>query len=180
MGFLPARLRGSRTICSEYETRKAQYAYRCVALPDVCREYTHSPARPRLNAPAAGAWCSLTSSGTSRLWRAVTSQCTYRCVVLPDREMKFFIRLFAESLNAPTGAWCSLTWPTLSLTLSTTRLNAPTGAWCSLTVGGTRFVAQTSRSQCTYRCVVLPDSRRNHGCILYYSVSMHLQVRGAP
>ena len=34
-------------------------------------------------------------------------------------------------------------------------------------------------SQCTYRCVVLPDSERNSNEHLR-EVSMHLQVRGAP
>ena len=35
-------------------------------------------------------------------------------------------------------------------------------------------------SQCTYRCVVLPDSTREEAIRARYSVSMHLQVRGAP
>ena len=61
----------------------------------------------------------------------MASQCTYRCVVLPD--------------EAP---W----W-------------AVTGA---------------AMSQCTYRCVVLPDWRRDHHEEGDSSVSMHLQVRGAP
>ena len=36
-----------------------------------------------------------------------------------------------------------------------------------------------SKTQCTYRCVVLPDAQM---CALkwYIKVSMHLQVRGAP
>ena len=61
-------------------------------------------------------------------------------------------------LNAPTGAWCSLTcfsaWPHgphMSL-------NAPTGAWCSLTLIYLSQKDRLKRSQCTYRCVVLPDS----------------------
>ena len=37
------------------------------------------------------------------------SQCTYRCVVLPDIGLNIFVSLFTASLNAPTGAWCSLT-----------------------------------------------------------------------
>ena len=36
-------------------------------------------------------------------------------------------------------------------------LNAPTGAWCSLTHAEARVGVQANRSQCTYRCVVLPD-----------------------
>ena len=35
-------------------------------------------------------------------------------------------------------------------------------------------------SQCTYRCVVLPDMRDPEGDIPFDQVSMHLQVRGAP
>ena len=36
------------------------------------------------------------------------------------------------------------------------------------------------KSQCTYRCVVLPDYTENIGLASLYHVSMHLQVRGAP
>ena len=60
------------------------------------------------------------------------SQCTYRCVVLPDA--------FA-GLNAVIGA---------------------------------------VMSQCTYRCVVLPDQNWGRASCSSSSVSMHLQVRGAP
>ena len=35
-------------------------------------------------------------------------------------------------------------------------------------------------SQCTYRCVVLPDLRRQFTELGDELVSMHLQVRGAP
>ena len=35
-------------------------------------------------------------------------------------------------------------------------------------------------SQCTYRCVVLPDSMIAITALLLENVSMHLQVRGAP
>ena len=61
-----------------------------------------------------------------------TSQCTCRCVVLPDLEA---ISLVDEPfcLNAPAGAWCSLTSPEVLAWLR--------AAW----------------SQCTCRCVVLPD-----------------------
>ena len=38
-------------------------------------------------------------------------------------------------------------------------LNAPTGAWCSLTVIRLAVKAVSGESQCTYRCVVLPDLR---------------------
>ena len=129
MGFLPARLRGSRTICSEYETRKAQYAYRCVALPDVCREYTHSPAQPRLNAPT-GAWCSLTYAGMIASELRRKSQCTYRCVVPPD--------VIPTATMSPLMSQCT---------------------YSSLTIRGRGRLPAVDRSQCTYRCVVLPDDR---------------------
>ena len=82
MGFLQARLRGSRTICSEYETRKAQYAYRCVVLSDSDKGQK-SPFSFGLNAPT-GAWCSLTITNVVNYSAAAQSQCAYRCVVLPD------------------------------------------------------------------------------------------------
>ena len=37
------------------------------------------------------------------------SQCTYRCVVLPDQRPTSVSERPSCSLNAPTGAWCSLT-----------------------------------------------------------------------
>ena len=66
-------------------------------------------------------------------WSEPKSQCTYRCVVLPDVITATKIINSEHRLNAPTGAWCSLTarWP-----------------------GG---VGRRCSSQCTYRCVVLPD-----------------------
>ena len=84
----------------------SQCTYRCVVLPD--------------DPPGLG------GSGLPD-----PSQCTYRCVVLPDEE--------------------DLSWLERQV-----RLNAPTGAWCSLTgASATREGAEAS-------------------------VSMHLQVRGAP
>ena len=38
-------------------------------------------------------------------------------------------------------------------------LNAPTGAWCSLTTDRLARYCHALLSQCTYRCVVLPDLR---------------------
>ena len=45
--------------------------------------------------------------------------------------------------------------------------------------GAHRCAPSQRESQCTYRCVVLPDAQM---CALkwYIKVSMHLQVRGAP
>ena len=39
----------------------------------------------------------------------IRSQCTYRCAVLPDAPLGKTLSLSPMSLNAPTGAWCSLT-----------------------------------------------------------------------
>ena len=110
----------------------------------------------------------------------IESQCTYRCVVLPDR------------------AACAI------LGVAPVCLNAPTGAWCSLTDGALGRQVGDAGSQCTYRCVVLPDLSRlfdsetslslnaptGAWCSLTRTlpglqqgppgVSMHLQVRGAP
>ena len=58
-------------------------------------------------------------------------------------------------------------------------LNAPTGAWCSLTQMR-QLEAALVESQCTYRCVVLPDENNYYPKGCYHEVSMHLQVRGAP
>ena len=84
------------------------------------------------------------------------SQCTYRCVVLPDKREVEATRA-ADGLNAPTGAWCSLTPGDSGGGLGILRLNAPTGAWCSLTPAAAKPSSLRIRSQCTYRCVVLPD-----------------------
>ena len=40
--------------------------------------------------------------------------------------------------------------------------------------------SSTNESQCTCRCVVLPDPRKESTMDLTMQVSMHLQVRGAP
>ena len=61
----------------------SQCTYRCVVLPD--------PILVRV-----------------RRDRKV-SQCTYRCVVLPDTRVITAAATLARRLNAPTGAWCSLT-----------------------------------------------------------------------
>ena len=66
---------------------------------------------------------------------SVESQCTYRCVVLPDQS-RTACPMRMASLNAPTGAWCSLTYPKGTL------------------------MPEIIESQCTYRCVVLPDTNR--------------------
>ena len=85
---------------------QSQCTYRCVVLPDFAEIFA--------------------------LIFVILSQCTYRCVVLPD--------LWGLSIYAMFN-----------------RLNAPTGAWCSLTLMISRRKSWTLSSQCTYRCVVLPD-----------------------
>ena len=59
-------------------------------------------------------------------------------------------------------------------------LNAPTGAWCSLTEKFYAENEEVNTSQCTYRCVVLPDFLFSEAMKDWSRVSMHLQVRGAP
>ena len=83
-------------------------------------------------------------------------QCTYRCVVLPDGHFGMSNHIECICLNAPIGAWCSLTplWGCL--------------LFC------------TGMSQCTYRCVVLPDLSVPGMIAIVTTVSMRLQVRGAP
>ena len=107
------------------------------------------------------------------------SQCTYRCVVLPDGIAGFTLGR-ASGLNAPTGAWCSLTITVVTVTVILIGLNAPTGAWCSLTPTAKKTAKAAKKSQCTYRCVVLPDCRVQSQDYSLDLVSMHLQVRGAP
>ena len=63
-------------------TVRSQCTYRCVVLPDLFLVIL--------------------------VVAAVTSQCTYRCVVLPDH-IHVTHGNVAGRLNAPTGAWCSLT-----------------------------------------------------------------------
>ena len=84
-----------------------------------------------LNAPT-GAWCSLTAAKAHGRSTDDLSQCTYRCVVLPDLERSSHVRT---------------AYPP---------------------------------SQCTYRCVVLPDLHGSAIKRFRSFVSMHLQVRGAP
>ena len=159
---------------------RSQCTYRCVVLPDEA----------------------LVLAATEALW---VSQCTYRCVVLPDTKRALLIGVIAGGLNAPTGAWCSLTLGRMRLYALRKCLNAPTGAWCSLTAPASIVWWRRNLSQCTYRCVVLPDPQRygpnrrqlaglnaptGAWCSLTpppprrpsrpRSVSMHLQVRGAP
>ena len=107
------------------------------------------------------------------------SQCTYRCVVLPDGSCREGERK-EPSLNAPTGAWCSLTRQSRPGRGASKGLNAPTGAWCSLTSSSPRCPWRWLLSQCTYRCVVLPDLDGRYVRGVVPRVSMHLQVRGAP
>ena len=92
-----------------WDVDRSQCTYRCVVLPDA---FARRRRPPRLG----------------------VSQCTYRCVVLPDRLCFFLGKGVFAGLNAPTGAWCSLT-----LRIDTQK------SWARV-------------SQCTYRCVVLPDS----------------------
>ena len=108
------------------------------------------------------------------------SQCTYRCVVLPDNGRPSSRDRRSDGLNAPTGAWCSLTYGLSNEDSYPLCLNAPTGAWCSLTCQLAKLEPVDGESQCTYRCVVLPDFTAAPWIGSKRDVSMHLQVRGAP
>ena len=99
--------------------------------------------------------------------------------MLPDAAKKAAKRA-RKGLNAPTGAWCSLTRKEPHGRGYRVRLNAPTGAWCSLTMTQIELYMTLRESQCTYRCVVLPDFPANTPGTLIVTVSMHLQVRSAP
>ena len=68
---------------SNWSEPKSQCTYRCVVLPDLM-------------------------ASLLTLWMFL-SQCTYRCVVLPDSGTSIWRRPTTWCLNAPTGAWCSLT-----------------------------------------------------------------------
>ena len=83
------------------------------------------------------------------------SQCTYRCVVLPDSTPATALVL---------GVTSQCTYRCVVLPDSTTLLSA----------------ASLRLSQCTYRCVVLPDKIKIKIDAKIVVVSMHLQVRGAP
>ena len=113
-----------------FPARKAQCTYRCMVFPDT----------PKKGQPI----------------KLMPSQCTCRCVVLPDT-LVWLLQGFVQRLNAPAGAWCSLT----------RRANA-------------RQENSSPWSQCTCRCVVLPDYGTRAIIWVEYDVSMHLQVRGAP
>ena len=90
MRVTPPRTHPFRTIVPilvpepSFLVRKAQCTYRCVVLPD----------------------CEILST----LLGVEVSQCTYRCVVLPDIIVASLILAVMAGLNAPTGAWCSLTF----------------------------------------------------------------------
>ena len=96
---------------------KSQCTYRCVVLPDGATIFV-PPFNPM-------------------------SQCTYRCVVLPDAEGCPFCLEHDSSLNAPTGAWCSLTPASESGGMTPLRgLGAPPAPGAPLRTGQHR--AQTS------------------------------------
>ena len=118
---------GPERMCST--TRPAPHR-RGAVIPDRTRLKARRKAYG-LNAPT-GAWCSLTKFLLKLLLAVIGSQCTYRCVVLPNKDLDTLGRV----------NMC---------------LNAPTGAWCSLTVGEQLVDFASLLSQCAYRCVVLPD-----------------------
>ena len=75
--------------------------------------------------------------------------------MLPDSKA-IEVSASPEGLNAPAGAWCSLTLNERIPNGVQLSLNAPAGAWCSLT-DINEYDVSSFESQCTCRCVVLPD-----------------------
>ena len=106
-----------------------------------------------LNAPT-GAWCSLTRGCRGCRRGRDRSQCTYRCVVLPDITIGVMAALVLSQC----------TYRCVVLPDNT----------------AVRETIQALESQCTYRCVVLPDRPLRSREAVRSGVSMHLQVRGAP
>ena len=86
---------------------------------------------------------------------SVESQCTYRCVVLPDDEELSF----RWEMKLSQCTYRCVVLPDLS---------------------GLDLPGRSRRSQCTYRCVVLPYRSSPTRPFGTTRVSMHLQVRGAP
>ena len=98
---------GEKDSLSSVEARP-QCTYRCVVLPAGGGAVSGSSlAAVSMHLQVRGAPChyDLRVGGLPTL---MVSQCTYRCVVLPD-EGRERPGHQPESLNAPTGAWCSLT-----------------------------------------------------------------------
>ena len=83
------------------------------------------------------------------------SQCTYRCVALPD-----------VAVMAHVATWAAMSQCTYRCVVLPDQTRAARAA-------------RSLASQCTYRCVVLPDAVVI-GKHFKDKVSMHLQVRGAP
>ena len=100
-------------------------------LPDDAHQSQPQGQPQRLNAPT-GAWCSLTVHRDRKVVSHYMSQCTYRCVVLPD----VLFNMLAKFAMRSQCTYRCVVLPDLS---NQTRcaslwcLNAPTGAWCSLT-----------------------------------------------
>jgi len=86
----------------------SQCTYRCVVLPDALIVAAESSV-----APSQCTYRCVVLPDDRDVQLALSnmsSQCTYRCVVLPDCRQSTVMST-ACSLNAPTGAWCSLTSP---------------------------------------------------------------------
>ena len=86
------------------------------------------------------------------------SQCTCRCVVLPDPPPTF-LGAYAGMMSQCTCRCVVLPDGRVLGILPTPNfgLNAPAGAWCSLTKSHGPLQGANITSQCTCRCVVLPD-----------------------
>ena len=145
-------------------------------LPDRWNPLYRLELQTSLNAPT-GAWCSLTTVSSVLGLIMKLSQCTYRCVVLPDS------RTTMTSSTSSSTSQCTYRCVVPPDVIPTATM-PPLMSQCtysSLTIRGRGRLPAVDRSQCTYRCVVLPDD-----AIAAIpdadprKVSMHLQVRGAP
>ena len=115
-----------------------------------------SPLSPVSITPT-GAWCSLTRAFDYRRIAEEAFQCTYRCVVLPDRAAA---ELYRHRLASQCTYRC--------VVLSDRRVGSTHASLlgvsqctyrCVVLPDGNMFYinGQAILSQCTYRCVVLPD-----------------------
>ena len=141
-----------------------------------------NPAGDRTHRTGPGLWAAAPDekgsapSDVSGNVRADHCDRPYSSAFLPPR-----ITLFLPFPNNLTGAWFSLTYGCLHRRAGAL-LSQCTYRCVVLPDGHVGHDGlQQGGSQCTYRCVVLPDALRDkRDDLLAENVSMHLQVRGAP
>ena len=87
----------------------SQCTYRCVVLPDPMTTRSRRVGTPMSQCTYRCAVLPDPYTEASLVASLAESQCTYRCVVLPGSFSSPSLSAPREGLNAPTGAWCSLT-----------------------------------------------------------------------